>query len=1040
MASPSTESGDTAPRQPTSDAPRFEVSGGRQRNVVQIYHVDRLELAAELGGSFGRYRRSGADSWFGWAAGLAAAAFAVFLLLARPVLPLPEGFDPGPVRVGWLLLASILVLAGGQRVLRRVHDRRMRLWLSAPYLARAVDELAEDLAARYDGDERWELIRDPEPIEVTWREEERDGDADARVPGGGPIAACFHATPAHRLVVMGGPGAGKSVLALRLATELLKERQTREGQGPVPVIVPLASWDPREGLFRWIARQVAVDHPRACAPVAGAPPVAVALSLLRTRRVLPILDGFDELPADVRKKAMRRLREGTKGGVPFVLTSRQGEFREHAPEQNVFARTEITLCPLADHAVAAYLNPGGRPRSRWSEVLARLDGAAADSPEARLRDVLRVPLMANLAREAYSEEGTDPRELLVPGAFADTAAIEHRLYDAYLDAIYSPSHEERTGWDPQTARAWAGFLATRMKADNLEELAWWRLDEQVPWRVRGLALVPAFALSVALMARLGLGAWGWPGLLGLSLWQAYAIVCALALLHMPVSAENAEHRPPQQIVRLTGTRLREAVSGWRGRTLGVLAAACLAAGWAATVSTRSGLWLWAMTAISWVTARWCGRRLLLAAADPSLAGSPGALLRSDRRAVCTLGWLFTAGPPALTVLCALPLASLGVWFAADAAGLTFSLSADKAVVGFLVDVLDDFRLPFAIVILNAAWSSRDRLVPLTLVLPLVMLALYAVTPEAQGVITTVDWALAALGALVCWLLYTTAVSAWGRFQVARLYLAATGRLPLRLMTFLKDAHQRGVLRQSGGAYSFRHIGLRDRLAQAGAMDTRAGTLRPGRGRQFTSGAIALALLMGTYAVTVRGAAQAEPVPGPIRSLPTACGLLDDRHIAALTDDARTHAPKPPTYTPFQWEPSCVVDEHAPKARTVRIEVGTKIVEPFYDQSAVRAASAQFKASSWTPIHFDLDGGTSRRLEGFGDEARLHTGPHRVGNADRPFPAAVVVVREDNALLTVRYTEEHADQARVTMVAKALAGAALRKAGLTTASAPRTPTL
>jgi hypothetical protein len=34
------------------------------------------------------------------------------------------------------------------------------------------------------------------------------------------------------------------------------------------------------------------------------------------------------------------------------------------------------------------------------------------------------------------------------------------------------------------------------------------------------------------------------------------------------------------------------------------------------------------------------------------------------------------------------------------------------------------------------------------------------------------------------------------------------------MRFYEDAHQNGVLRQSGAAYQFRHIKLRDHLANA----------------------------------------------------------------------------------------------------------------------------------------------------------------------------------------------------------------------------------
>ena len=44
------------------------------------------------------------------------------------------------------------------------------------------------------------------------------------------------------------------------------------------------------------------------------------------------------------------------------------------------------------------------------------------------------------------------------------------------------------------------------------------------------------------------------------------------------------------------------------------------------------------------------------------------------------------------------------------------------------------------------------------------------------------------------------------------WLAFRHRLPWSLMGFLADAHQRGVLRQVGVVYQFRHIDLQHRLA------------------------------------------------------------------------------------------------------------------------------------------------------------------------------------------------------------------------------------
>jgi hypothetical protein len=66
-----------------------------------------------------------------------------------------------------------------------------------------------------------------------------------------------------------------------------------------------------------------------------------------------------------------------------------------------------------------------------------------------------------------------------------------------------------------------------------------------------------------------------------------------------------------------------------------------------------------------------------------------------------------------------------------------------------------------------------------------------------------------------WILLPTAAvtsGAWGQFCLARLVLALSRKTPLRLMGFLSEAHDRGVLRQAGGIYQFRHNLLQDHLA------------------------------------------------------------------------------------------------------------------------------------------------------------------------------------------------------------------------------------
>lgn len=60
-----------------------------------------------------------------------------------------------------------------------------------------------------------------------------------------------------------------------------------------------------------------------------------------------------------------------------------------------------------------------------------------------------------------------------------------------------------------------------------------------------------------------------------------------------------------------------------------------------------------------------------------------------------------------------------------------------------------------------------------------------------------------------------ALSAWGNWLMfACVWLPLTSRLPWRPKRFLEDAYQRGVLRQTGAVYQFRHARLRDHLVQS----------------------------------------------------------------------------------------------------------------------------------------------------------------------------------------------------------------------------------
>jgi hypothetical protein len=100
----------------------------------------------------------------------------------------------------------------------------------------------------------------------------------------------------------------------------------------------------------------------------------------------------------------------------------------------------------------------------------------------------------------------------------------------------------------------------------------------------------------------------------------------------------------------------------------------------------------------------------------------------------------------------------------------------------------------------------------------------------QGPLVGLGWA--AVACVTVWLGGAISVTAWGQWLICgRLLLPLKGELPWRTRAFLRDAHERGVLRQSGAFYQFRHILLQELFASthstAGNSDTVEGF--PGSG-------------------------------------------------------------------------------------------------------------------------------------------------------------------------------------------------------------------
>jgi hypothetical protein len=111
-------------------------------------------------------------------------------------------------------------------------------------------------------------------------------------------------------------------------------------------------------------------------------------------------------------------------------------------------------------------------------------------------------------------------------------------------------------------------------------------------------------------------------------------------------------------------------------------------------------------------------------------------------------------------------------------------------------------------------DRRVALLPPLVALAVSGLALLVIAVLGRGSEYLVAGGLIAACLVVMTSVLSLGLSAWGRLALARPVLASAGHLPLRVMTFLDDAYERGVLRRAGPSYQFRHARLQDALASS----------------------------------------------------------------------------------------------------------------------------------------------------------------------------------------------------------------------------------
>jgi len=318
------------------------------------------------------------------------------------------------------------------------------------------------------------------------------------------IAEFFARLPSHRLVVLGPPGSGKTFLCMQLVIKLLEDRRSGD---PVPVLLSISSWDPSAKPYRqWLVERLTADYP--ALPSSSGPGVSTADLLVRAGRILPVVDGLDELPPRRRATALAQLNASLTALDALVLTSRSEPFNTHVRATGrVLARAVVVeLQPLQPATVVDYLRLTMPPRQ--SEVFARVLGKSMHEPaNTPLWPILSSPLMLELFRAAHEDPDADPMKLLNRERFPDSASIEDWLLQSFMiHAAFGSRSWPLTG-EGGSARVdrWLSFLSADLLRSGRTELSWWELEQSAPsWVPTGVgAVLVGVGNGASVMARYG---------------------------------------------------------------------------------------------------------------------------------------------------------------------------------------------------------------------------------------------------------------------------------------------------------------------------------------------------------------------------------------------------------------------------------------------------------------------------------------------------------------------------------------------------------
>jgi hypothetical protein len=284
--------------------------------------------------------------------------------------------------------------------------------------------------------ERLDLVKQP----FTGVSEFSDVSGQA-LPDGTRTTAVFERMGEGRtLLILGEPGAGKTIALLKLAEDLIV-RTAPDLRQQIPVVFNLSSWARKtQTIEKWLVQELLEKYQVS---------KALGEAWVKSEALILLLDGLDEVRAEQRNACVQALNLFMQdhGTTEVVVCCRIRDYQ--VLNDRLTLRSAICIQPLTIQQVNEYFDRAGDQLSALKAVLPQ---------DEVLQELATSPLMLSVMSLAYQDFTIE--QLALGGKTED---YRKRLFATYVDRMFDRRGKTQKYQQEETQR-WLIWLAQQMTA------------------------------------------------------------------------------------------------------------------------------------------------------------------------------------------------------------------------------------------------------------------------------------------------------------------------------------------------------------------------------------------------------------------------------------------------------------------------------------------------------------------------------------------------------------------------------------------------